>query len=200
MELIQISAGRGPVECSLVVWKVYEKLIETARAQSLSVTLIDKEPDREKDTYKSITISISGENESHFCSEWVGTVQWTVQSPFRPHHKRKNWFVSVNVIPVFKEETFSLNDVRIETLRSSGAGGQHVNKTESGVRAIHLPTNTVVLITNERSQYQNKMIALSLLAHKIQERNFEKKENLEKQVWQIHNELIRGNPVRKFKG
>jgi peptide chain release factor len=104
------------------------------------------------------------------------------------------------VIPVFKEETFSLNDVRIETLRSSGAGGQHVNKTESGVRAIHLPTNTVVLITNERSQYQNKMIALSLLAHKIQERNFEKKENLEKQVWQIHNELIRGNPVRKFKG
>jgi peptide chain release factor len=105
----------------------------------------------------------------------------------------------VNLIPTFQEETFSLNDVKIETLRSSGAGGQHVNKTESGVRAVYLPTNTVVLITNERSQYQNKMIALSVLAHKIQERNFEKKENVEKQAWQNHNELVRGNPVRRFK-
>ncbi len=199
MELIQISAGRGPVECSWVVWNVYEKFIETAKAQSLSVSLIDKEPDREKDTYKSITVSITGENVSHFCSEWVGTVLWTAQSPFRPHHKRKNWFVSVNVIPMFKEETYSLKDVRIETLRSSGAGGQHVNKTESGVRVVHLPTNTVVLITNERSQYQNKMIALSLLSHKIKEKSVEKKEKLEKQVWQNHNELVRGNPVRRFK-
>lgn len=200
MELIQISAGRGPIECSWVVWKLYEKLVEEVLQQALSVTIVDKEPDREKDTYKSITVSMSGENVSHFCSEWVGTIQWTAQSPFRPHHRRKNWFVSVNMIPTFKEETFSLIDVRIETLRSSGAGGQHVNKTESGVRAVHLPTNTAVLITNERSQYQNKMIALSLLSHKIQARNLEKKESVEKIAWQIHNELVRGNPVRRFKG
>jgi peptide chain release factor len=199
MELVQISAGRGPVECSWVVWKVFEKISDAAREYSLSVIIAEKEPDREKDTYKSIVVSLDGENVSHFCSLWTGTIQWTIQSPFRPHHKRKNWFVSVNMIPAYQEESYSLNDVKIERIRSSGPGGQHVNKTESGVRVNHVPTNTIVVITSERSQHQNKSVALAILFHKLRERNVQIQEHVEKQSWQNHNDLIRGNPVRKFK-
>lgn len=83
-------------------------------------------------------------------------------------------------------------------MRSSGAGGQHVNKTESGVRVIHIPSKTVVVITNQRSQHQNKSVALAVLMCKLQESKLQKQKLLEKKHWQNHNELIRGNPVKKF--
>lgn len=198
MKLIQISAGRGPIECSWVVWRVFEKISDEAQKKAIAITIVEKESDTEKDTYKLIIVSLNGENVIEFCSQWIGTIQWTVQSPFRPHHKRKNWFVSVNEIPTYQEESFSLMDVKIETLRSSGAGGQHVNKTESGVRVHHLPSKTSVLITSERSQHQNKSIALAVLFHKLKDRNMQKQELIEKKIWHNHNELIRGNPIRRF--
>jgi peptide chain release factor len=198
MELIQISAGRGPLECSWAVWKIFERFCKAAKTQAISATIVDKEPDLEKETYKSIIVSLTGENLKNFYSDWIGTIQWTAQSPFRPQHKRKNWFVSINLIPILEEESFSMTDVKIETMRSSGAGGQHVNKTESCVRVTHIPSKTVVVIADQRSQHQNKIIALAILMNKIQESRSQKQELVEKQHWQNHNVLIRGNPVRKF--
>jgi peptide chain release factor len=198
MELMQISAGRGPLECSWAVWKIYERFCKAAQAKALSITIVNAEPDREKETYKSITVSITGENVKGFYTDWIGTIQWTAQSPFRPQHRRKNWFVSVKMIPVLQEESFSMKDVKIETMRSSGAGGQHVNKTESCVRVIHIPSKTEVVIANQRSQHQNKTIALAVLMDKIQESRSQKEDIIERQNWQNHNVLIRGNPIKKF--
>lgn len=198
MELIQISAGRGPLECSWAVRKIFERFCKAAQENALSVTIVDTEPDREKETYKSIIVSLTGEKLESFFPDWIGTIQWTAQSPFRPQHRRKNWFVSINLIPMLQEESFSMKDVVIETLRSSGAGGQHVNKTESCVRVTHIPSKTVVVIANQRSQHQNKAIALSILMNKINESRCLKQALLERQHWQNHNVLIRGNPVRKF--
>jgi peptide chain release factor len=198
VELIQISAGRGPLECSWAVWKIFERFCEAAEAQAISATIVDKEPNLEKETYKSIIVSLTGENLKSFYSDWIGTIQLTAKSPFRPQHRRKNWFVSINLIPILEEESFSMTDVKIETMRSSGAGGQHVNKTESCVRVTHIPSKTVVVIADQRSQHQNKIIALAILMNKIQESRSQKQELLEKQHWQNHNVLIRGNPVRKF--
>lgn len=116
MELMQISAGRGPLECSWAVWKVFLILNKAAQTNGLSMTIVDQESDREKETYKSMVVSVEGDNVASFCSEWTGTIMWTAQSPFRPEHKRKNWFLSIKTIPLLQEESFSIKDVKIETM------------------------------------------------------------------------------------
>jgi len=101
---------------------------------------------------------------------------------------------------MFKDDSFSVRDVRIETMRASGAGGQHVNKTESCVRAVHIPTMTSVVIANQRSQLRNKAVALVVLMNKVEENKNVERNQRERENWQNHNELIRGNPVRKYTG
>lgn len=198
MELIQFSAGRGPIECSWAVWEIYTRFSEIATKLGIDFTEVAMEPDMYRNTYKSIIVSLTGDLASSFCNEWIGTLQFTAQSPFRPEHRRKNWFIAVNRIPVAEKEVISLQDIRFETMRSSGAGGQHVNKTESCVRATHIPSNTVVVISAHRSQHQNKTLALSILLDRLRETENRKRQIHEKQTWQNHNELIRGNPVQKF--
>jgi peptide chain release factor len=198
MELIQFSAGRGPIECSWAVWEIYTRFCADAVKQGLEPATVEMEPDRSGNTYKSIIVSLTGESAAAFCREWTGTVQFTAQSPFRPEHRRKNWFIAVNRIPLIDKEVFSAQDIRFETMRSSGAGGQHVNKTESCVRATHIPTNTVVVIGAHRSQHQNKALAVAILMNRLKDAERRKSQLLEKQTWQNHNELIRGNPVKKF--
>jgi peptide chain release factor len=198
MELIQFSAGRGPIECSWAVWEIYTRFCECAVKLDLELTTVEMEPDSSRNTYKSIIVSLTGDPASSFCSEWIGTVQFTAQSPFRPEHRRKNWFIAVNRIPLIDKEVFFAQDIRFETMRSSGAGGQHVNKTESCVRATHIPTNTVVVIGAQRSQHQNKALALAILMDRLKDAELHKCQLQEKQTWQNHNELIRGNPVKKF--
>jgi peptide chain release factor len=199
MELMQFSAGRGPIECSWAVWEIYARFCADAVKQGIEYTTIEMEPDSSGNTYKSIIVALTGDSADSFCREWTGTVQFTAQSPFRPEHRRKNWFIAVNRIPIVDKEVFSAQDIRFETMRSSGAGGQHVNKTESCVRATHIPTNTVVVIGAHRSQHQNKALAVAILMDRLRDAELRKSQLLEKQTWQNHNELIRGNPVKKFK-
>jgi len=168
MEVIQVSAGRGPIECSWIVPKVASKIISEAKKYNIEAKKILSEKDVEKRTFKSILISLSGEGLEKFIETWIGTIKWRAQSPFRPNHKRKNWFVSINRINTVSCEKISLKDVRIDTMRSSGPGGQHANKTESGVRATHLPTGTSVKISSERSQHRNKALAITLLMIKLE--------------------------------
>ena len=84
-------------------------------------------------------------------SQFVGSVQWVCQSLYRPRHKRKNWFLDFSSCTEAKTEAFDPKQVRFETFRSSGKGGQNVNKVETGVRAIYLPTWQVIVCTEERS-------------------------------------------------
>lgn len=200
MRLVQISAGRGPLECSWIVGKVMKVMEKEARTAGLSFSSIETEADCKKSCYKSVVIGLEGSEIESFVAKWVGTIQWTVQSPFRPTHKRKNWFVSVELLPECSSEAIDLKAIRFDTMRSGGAGGQHVNKTESAVRVTHISTGITVTVSAERSQHRNKALALQLLEAKLHQKEQQQKALRDKAQWQNHNELVRGNPVRVFRG
>ena len=128
-----------------------------------------------------------------------GTVQWICQSPFRPEHKRKNWFVDVSIIPELDEICKDQN-IRFECFHSGGNGGQNVNKVETGVRLTHIPTGITVTSTAERTQQLNRKDALQKLNAILSEKEAENKAKQTNDAWREHTKIIRGNPVRVYKG
>lgn len=196
---IQVTSGRGPVECTRVVYLVSQKIVEAAAKVGIELTVIDAE------TQFSITMSINGDDAtiSAFENEWSGSVLWiATKNPYRPHHKRKNWFVGVNFYSP-KDYDISINEkeLKIETTRGKvHAGGQHQNTTDSCVRITHIPTGTVVVSSDERSQVQNKKVALERLVMKLMENKAKEKTSDDYDIWMNHNSLQRGNPVKTFKG
>ena len=99
---------------------------------------------------------------------WQGSLQWICASPVRPKHPRKNWYIGVFRMPEMPEMP-SESEIEFQTCRSGGKGGQHVNKTESAVRATHKASGISVRVESERSQHANKKLALTLLAQKLAE-------------------------------
>lgn len=195
---LQVSAGQGPVECSWAVVKVMEQIQSEASAASLDFKMIEVEPGPVPGTVHSALVSISGAQAETFAASWNGTVQWTARSPYRPEHKRKNWFVGINAIKPVDETRFNMRNVHWETMRSSGPGGQHVNRTESAVRATHLPTGLHATAMEERSQHLNRKLALARLAQRLDRMNAKRHGDERKKRWRAHQTLERGNPVRVF--
>ncbi len=196
---IQITSGRGPAECCRVVAKVVEILLKEARQKNIVGEVVEREEGELNRTLLSAILSLEGENLQTFIRSWEGSVLWIAESPYRKFHKRKNWFVGIQLLPVIEENNWTETDFRIQTMRSSGPGGQHVNKTETAVRATHIPSGMSVTASENRSQLQNKKQAIERL--KIKLATYEQKRVLEltQESWQNHNELERGNPVRTFK-
>ena len=161
---------------------------------------LDVEPGPGPATAQSVQLSlIGGESVDRFVGAWRGTVQWIPQSPFRPEHKRKNWFVGVEVLEPPAAARFDPGDVRFETMRASGPGGQHVNRTESAVRVTHVPTGLQASASEERSQHRNKALAMARLAHKLEGLEEQRRGEADRDRWRAHQELERGNPVRVFR-
>ena len=200
-KIIQLSAGRGPVECSWVVAKVLKILLEEARQKGLAYTVLDREEGAENGTLLSATIQLEGEQVADFVADWKDTIKWVGQSQFRKHHKRKNWFIGVHELDLSQSEfAFNEKDVKYEAIRSGGPGGQHVNKVSTAVRATHLPSGISVLASDSRSQSQNKKSAKERLKNMLKVQQLKAKKEQARSEWNKHNELERGNPVRTFKG
>ena len=196
---LQITAGKGPAECAWAVVQVIERLVQEAAVAGLEAKTLELEPGPEPGTAQSALLTISGPGLDRFLAQWQGTIQWTARSPFRPAHKRKNWFVALDVLEPVEETRFSLSDVKWETMRSSGPGGQHVNRTESAVRVTHLPTGIQVHAAEERSQHRNRKLALARLAQKLKDIQTGQRSAARTERWKAHQELERGNPTRVFK-
>ena len=147
-------------------------------------------------TLLSAVISLQGGDYHALIEDWEGTVQWIAKSPYRIHHKRKNWFVGVQTFTLSESQEATEADIRYETLRASGPGGQHVNKTESAVRAVHIPTGMSVVASDQRSQWQNKKLATERLLLKLASWSIEQAMIQAQANWSNHNCLQRGNPVK----
>jgi peptide chain release factor len=173
---------------------------DEASAAGIEIGTLDVEPGPEPGTAQSVLLSLAGaEGVGRFVGAWRGTVQWVARSPFRPAHKRKNWYVGVEVLEPPAATRFDLREVRFETMRASGPGGQHVNRTESAVRVTHVPTGLQASASEERSQHRNKRLALARVARKLEEREERERGEAERERWQAHQALERGNPVRVFR-
>jgi len=197
---LQITAGQGPAECAWAVVRVVEKLLEEAESLDIDARTLEVVRGPESGTAQSILLALSAASDlKDFVARWQGTVQWTAQSPFRPQHKRKNWFVGVEVLQPAAQSRFSARDVCFETMRASGPGGQHVNRTESAVRVTHLPTGLQATASEERSQHRNRKLALARLVQKLADEDLRQANQAEKKRWRAHQQLQRGNPKLTFR-
>ena len=145
--VVQISAGiHPPEECCIAVNKFFN-YIKYSKCTDAAGVVFSKAPLHKYPT------SILFHTETDI--DLNGTVQWICESPIRPGHKRKNWYIDVHSIPD-EEALNASDDFKFEAFRSGGKGGQHVNKTSSGVRVTHIPTGLTTTCTEERSQFMNK--------------------------------------------
>lgn len=199
-KIIQITAGRGPAECTWVVAQVLKKVLEEAQELQLEAFLLQRQPGPENGTVETATISIKGKDAMAFVNSWVGTIQWIGQSQFRKMHKRKNWFIGIFEIEQQKSWTISENEIQYQAMRSSGAGGQHVNKVSSAIRATHLPTGIAVVAMDSRSQHQNKKLATERLLKKLENETLQQLKNHVGKQWENQLNIQRGNPTRTFAG
>lgn len=197
---IQITAGRGPVECARAVTLVAKEMLKA----NPTMRLVESEPhNAEPGCFMSMTFSIEGEQTAitAMANEWEGTVLYrATANSYRPGHKRRNWFVGVNFIDELELPEVKDSDIRYECCRSGGHGGQNVNKVETAVRATHIPSGTSVRCSDERSQSQNKSLARERLLLKLYEMVKSLQESANKEAWLNHTELVRGNPVKVFSG
>jgi peptide chain release factor len=199
-KIIIISAGRGPAECCWVVAKVLKEFLKDLKDNGFSAEVIQKTLGMENRTLQSVSVSITAKDQlEDFLAGWIGTIQWIGQSTFRRHHKRKNWFVAIMEI---KEQRFSidLKDVRMDTMRSGGKGGQHVNKVSTAVRLTHLPTGIAVVSSDQRSQSQNKKLAYIRLEERLKSWQKEQRSDQQLENWLDKIQIERGNPIRVFRG
>ncbi len=203
MRRLLVTSGRGPAECRLAVARVLEAMAAEAGSSGLDLDVaIGAEPDRNGPASAVVVVEGDAAAEATLVRGWLGSILWVAQSPLRPHHKRKNWFVGVAELPAPARPAAppAAAEIRFETLRAGGPGGQHQNKTESAVRAIHVPSGLSVVARDGRSQHRNKAIAVERLAALLAMQVELAASGDRMAVQAGHDRLERGRPVRRFVG
>lgn len=197
---IQLSSGQGPQECRAFIPLLADLIRQDAQASGVRLIELGFYPENTPRP-ASCSFAVRETVPPDFRSRWEGTVQWIWRSTIRPHHPRKNWFVKVS-FSEFPETDGSCRpeDLRFETFRASGAGGQHVNRTDSAVRVTHLPTGLTGQASEERSQIRNREIALLRLREKLLDGRNRTQAAETRSLRMEHYRLERGGPVRIFIG
>lgn len=195
--ILHLTSGQGPQECRWVVAQLATAYAREAAAHGLVCEVLDAA----EDLPASLLLRVSGDGASAFVAGRTGTVLWVGDSPFRPGHNRRNWFVGValapepDLVPDLRPE-----DIDYQTLRASGPGGQHVNKTDSAVRATHRPTGLTATAQEQRSQHANRKLARLKLAMMIEDQRSASRDRARRSQWDRNQQLERGNPVRTYAG
>lgn len=196
---LEINAGAGGTEAQDWCQMLARMYMRWAEARKFGVTIVD-EMQGEEAGLKSIVINITGHQAYGWLKTESGVHRLVRISPFDANAKRHTSFASVWVTPEL-DESFEIviedKDLRIDTYRASGAGGQHVNKTESAIRITHLPTNIVVQCQNDRSQHRNRAQAMAMLKSKLYERELRERE-AKSQSAQQKTDIGWGHQIRSY--
>ena len=198
--ILKLNAGAGGTEscdwCNML-FRMYSRY---ADRKGFSLEVLDL-LDGDEAGIKSVTFQINGENAYGYLKSEKGVHRLVRISPFNAQGKRQTSFVSLDVMPEINEDAnieISDDEIRVDTYRASGAGGQHINKTSSAIRITHLPTGIVVQCQNERSQHQNRDKAMQMLKGKLlvvkQEANAEKLSDIRGEI----TEIGWGNQIRSY--
>ncbi len=198
--IVSLHAGAGGTESCDWAAMLYRMFTRFAGDKGFSVEVLDS-LDGEEAGIKSITFQVNGENAYGYLKSEKGVHRLVRISPFNAAGKRQTSFVSCDVMPDIEEDLdveINEEDIRIDTYRSSGAGGQHINKTSSAIRIIHIPTGIVVQCQNERSQHMNKDKAMQMLKAKLfllkQQENAQKAAGIRGEV----TDIGWGNQIRSY--
>ncbi|HEU4571986.1 MAG TPA: peptide chain release factor 2, partial [Candidatus Limnocylindrales bacterium] len=199
--LLSISAGAGGTEATDWAQMLLRMYLRWAERHRFATEIVDQ-TEGEEAGIKSATIAVDGRRAYGWLRAERGVHRLVRISPFDSQNRRQTTFALVEVLPEVEDDDAEIeldwDEIRVDTFRSQGAGGQHVNKTDSAVRLTHLPTGIVAQSQNERSQTQNKETAIKVLKARLLERRLEEKEEELRRLKGEHVSAGWGNQIRSY--